>query len=409
MKHLTRSSQILLLTTFLICVPLVFAAPKESVLHVFTGPDGANPWGNLTRDPSGNLFGTTATGGAYNGGTVFELMPGKNGTWKQKVLHSFTGGYDGYVPYSGLIFDSAGILYGTTAYGGGGGCDGGCGTVYKLSANSQGQWKEDVLHIFNGADGSNPTGNLIMDPSDNLFGTTEGGGHFGGGTVFMLAPVNGQRYWKETLLHNFTGVNDGNRPFAGVVFDPLGNLYGSTVDGAGQSGTVFKLSPLKSGKWKETILYLSETAGPIYGGILVDNAGDLFDTTFYGGTGFGQVFELTPSRRGYKEITVYLFCDGTCSGGAFPYSGLIIDKTGNLYGTTGGGNNVNGAVYKLTHTKEGWSETELHSFAGGADGSNPISGVTIDPSGNLYGTTAYGGNTLCTNNEGCGIVFRISP
>jgi len=404
MKQLRLSFGYLLAAVLsVICVPGSWAAPSESVLYTFTGPDGANPFGSLAMNAAGNLFGTTSEGGSHNAGIVFELTPGKNGVWKEEVLHNFTGGYDGYGPYGGLVLDASGNIYGTATYGGGGGCSGGCGIVFKFTPNSHGKWKENVLQVFNGLDGAKPSGTLILDSSGNLYGTTQAGGHFGGGAVFELTQISGHRYWKETLLHSFT-INDGNDPFAGLTFDTQGNLYGTTT------GTVFKLTPLKNGKWKEAVLYnFGGLNGPVYGGVVFDSAGNLYGTTYNGGRGFGEVYELTPSKGNWKETAIYNFCEGSCSGGAFPYAGLIIDEAGNLYGTTAGGNNVSGAVFELTPSKHVWKETELHSFTGGTDGSSPIAGVVSDAAGNLYGTTLVGGNTLCQNNEGCGIVFRVSP
>lgn len=300
---------------FLTSVPGAWAGPTESVLYTFTGPDGANPVGSLAMDAAGDLFGTTTQGGRYNAGAVFELTPAKNGGWSEKVLHVFTGGYDGRGPYAGLILDSGGNLYGATPYGGGGGCSGGCGVVFKLTPDSQGQWKETVLHVFNGIDGANPYGTLIFDNSGNLYGTTQYGGHFAAGAVFMLSQVSGHTQWRETLVHSFTGVKDGGNPYAGLIFDASENLYGTTTSGS-VGPTVFELTP-SSGAWKETVLhrFTDGLDGPIFGGLVFDGSGNLFGTTYgVDGQSFGKIFELSPANGGWKETTVYTFVPRRAAG-----------------------------------------------------------------------------------------------
>ena len=225
----------------------------ESVLHSFNGADGADPYSGLIFDAAGNLYGTTVGGGGYNAGTVFKLAPNLDGSWTESVLHSLNG-TDGAHPYSGLIFDAAGNLYGTTWVGGAFGH----GTVFELTANGDGSWTESVLHAFNGTDGAHPYSGLIFDAAGNLYGTTYyGGGVCGCGTVFKLTP-NGDGSWTESVLHAFTiGSGDGNRPRAGLIFDAAGNLYGTTENGGGTlRGTVFKLTPNGDGSWTESVLHL---------------------------------------------------------------------------------------------------------------------------------------------------------
>lgn len=194
----------------------LYPSGLEIVLHSFTnGADGGQPFGNVIRDVDGNLYGTTAAGGAFKNGMVFKL----NTTDKETVLHSFTGGADGREPFGGLVRDPAGNLYGTTA---GGGAFGN-GTVFKLDTTG----KEIVLHSFtSGADGSSPDAGLIRDSAGNLYGATTSGGAFGNGTVFKLNTTG-----EETVLHSFTGGADGGQPFAGLVRDAAGNLYGTTAGG----------------------------------------------------------------------------------------------------------------------------------------------------------------------------------
>lgn len=228
----------------------------ESVLYRFCSrsncDDGAGPAASVIFDGAGNLYGTASGGGstACNGGcgVVFELLPRRGGSWKEKVLHHFTGGEDGGVPLGGLISDGAGNLYSTTVFGGNFGCNGGdpCGVVFKLTPNADGSWKEKVLHRFAGRDGGLSYAGLAFDGSGNLYGTTEVGGHLsscvgvGCGVVFKLAP-NSKGGWKETVMHAFTD-HPGALPIAGVIFDAAGNLYGTTHGSATTWGSVFEIA-----------------------------------------------------------------------------------------------------------------------------------------------------------------------
>lgn len=223
--------------------PAVSGPWTESVIHGFAGPpsDGYAPASNLTFDGAGNLYGTAQYGGAQPGGIVFELSPVGDGTWTEKILHNFQKHVgDGFQPYGGVIFDSAGNLFGTTI---GGGAV--FGTVYELSPNSDGTWSENVLHVFGmGTDGKNSFAGLVADAAGNLYGTTLFGGAFGGGTVFKLAPA-GNGSWTETVLHSFGNGTDGKGPFVGaLILDGAGNLYGTT-SGGGKfgGGTVFEITP----------------------------------------------------------------------------------------------------------------------------------------------------------------------
>ena len=211
----------------------------------FNGTDGADPAAGLIFDAAGNLYGTTYGGGTYDWGTVFELTPAAGGGWTEKVLYSFLGGADGFFPAADLIFDAAGNLYGTTGYGGA--YDN--GTVFELTPTGGGDWTEKLLHSFsynlNGMDGTYPQAGLIFDAAGNLYGTTVGGGNYGGGTVFELTPTAGGN-WTETVLHNFNrNGTDGADPYAGLIFDGAGNLYGTTSFGdVYGDGTVFQLTPV---------------------------------------------------------------------------------------------------------------------------------------------------------------------
>jgi uncharacterized repeat protein (TIGR03803 family) len=307
--------------------------------------DGQYPWADLILDHSGNLYGTTAGGGAHNHGTVFELTPGSSG-WTETVLYSFTGGGDGRFPYAGLIFDGNGNLYGTTVQGG----STAYGAVFELTPGSSG-WTETVLYSFmGGADGGNPYGSLIFDGNGNLYGTTNGGGGAGNGVVFELTP--GSRGWTESVLHSFNPSlnHDGAEPWARLVFDKVGNLYGTTVrGGAFGYGVIFQLTPNSNGKWSERKLHAfmdgKDGAYPV-AGLVFDAAGNLYGTAQGGGaSGHGTVFKLTPiSTGGWTFRTLHQFTDHP---GAYPSGDLVLDGAGNIYGTAEGGA-MSGSVWEIT-------------------------------------------------------------
>jgi uncharacterized repeat protein (TIGR03803 family) len=234
------------------------AAGQEKILYSFSGMDGAAPVAGLIRDASGNLYGTTSWGGGISAqscnasddgcGTVFELTPEANGTWTETVLYSFTGQADGSQPVSNLTFDDNGNLYGTTVAGGSSTypCNlGGCGVVFRLSPSTNGEWTEEVLYSFSGYnDGNAPSSGVILDAQGNLYGTTLQGGSNDVGTVFELSPKAGGG-WQETVLHSFTNNGygtDGAYPEGGLIFDRVGNLYGTTNEGGVfMYGSVFEL------------------------------------------------------------------------------------------------------------------------------------------------------------------------
>ena len=387
----------------------------ESV-HIFREMDGAVPGGSLVADGQGNLYGTTG-GGGLGFGTVFELSPLEGGRWQRTILYEFHGGADGSDPSAGLVFDKSGTLYGVTFLGGGNPPDLDIGVVFELSPGSDGTWKEKVIHVFQGPDGMYPSAWLVFDPAGNLYGTTYEGGSGGGGVVFELTPSSGGN-WTETVLHNFSGSPDGCAPFSGVTLDAAGNVYGTTYACGGNGGIsygiAFELSPNSGGGWTETILYTftgGTDGGWPYGGVILDGSGNLYGTAYTGGNGgcaysraCGVVFELS-RNAGWTESVIY---DFPSSINANPYGALIFDSAGNLYGTASDGSPGNyccGTVFKLTPGRKGkWKETTLHSFTGGAkDGATPISALVMDLAGNLYGTTPAGGPA----NEG--VLFEITP
>jgi uncharacterized repeat protein (TIGR03803 family) len=383
-------------------------AALEKVLYSFsTGADGNYPEAGLILGSAGNLYGTTFRGGANHYGTVFELTPTAGGGWTETVLYSFNAGQDGKYPQAGLIFDSASNLYGTTNQGG----TYGYGTVFELARHPGGVWTETVLYSFKGGtDGHNPQAGLIFGAAGNLFGTTNGGGTYGFGTVFELAHTAGG--WTETVLHSFDHNNgkDGIYPSAGLILDAFGNLYGTTNQGGTYGyGTVFEVKRNGGGVWTEKLLYsfnnnISDGENP-NASLIFDASGNLYGTTTKGGaTGNGTVFELTPTGTGgWTETVLYSF--GSVPDGNGPQGSLIFDALGNLYGTTYlGGVNGGGTVFELTPAGGGaWTETVLHSFNVTLDGRKPWAGVIFGAAGNLYGTT-YGGGT---NRNGT--VFQIEP
>jgi len=347
------------------------------------------------------------------------------------------------------VIDASGNLYGATNYGGTGDCDvfgtfPGCGTVYELSPPKEkgGAWTEQVLYSFQGgSDGFVPFGDLVVDSSGNLYGTTQFGGGRGTncgddlypycGTVFELSPPKVQGSpWTEQILYSFEGMTSGGtlghgaRPSGGMIFDRAGNLYGTTqIGGSGKvtgNGTVFRLAPpTKPGEtWTETVIHRFEGPDgdcPI-GDLLLDKYGNLYGTTEFGGDSrypSGEVFELSAqSNDEWKIKLVYSFYDGT--DGSAPEAGVISDAAGSLYGTAtqGGGTGSGGTVFELRPTAAETRSFELlHFFPGYPDGSNPASRLMFDPSGNIFGSAeyqSYDSGSLC-GSFGCGVIFEITP
>jgi uncharacterized repeat protein (TIGR03803 family) len=348
-------------------------------------------------------------------GTVFMLTAPSSGstTWTQSVLYSFQGasGNDGSSPQASLVFDSKGNLYGTTASGG----KYNYGTVFKLTppVATGGAWTETVLYSFKGGtDGSNPASALVFTSTDTtLYGTTPLGGASSFGTVFKLSVNAKGTAWAEAILYSFTGLSDGGKPYAGLALKS-GSLYGTTLDGGVSSqGAVFKLSPptTSGGAWTETVLYSftgQSDGGKPYAGVIFNTAGSLFSTTGSGGSGYGTVFEMTPPKKGsttWTEKVLYAFTGGT--DGSYARSGLVFDASGNLYSTTGVGSANSGVVFELSPpAKSGgaWTESVLWTFSGGSDGGDSTAGVAISGT-NIYGTTSLGGQ------YGQGTVFEVAP
>jgi hypothetical protein len=456
------------------------ATPTERVLYNFQGaPDGADPVSRLIADSQGHLYGTTPNGGTgtncgnYSSipgcGTVFQLTsptaPG--GRWTEKVLYSFQGGNDGAVPVGGLILDRNGNLYGTTSVGGnstGTYCASsflpGCGTVFRLSPpqTSGGDWGESLLYVFQGgSDGNQPQSGLIADGRGDLYGTTYLGGSgycngygVGCGSVFELAAPSTQGgAWTESILYSFNGLGggfyDGAGPWGGLVFDSKGNLYGTTVVGGANQcyssesncgGIVYQLTrPTAKGvPWTENLIFEfgSNTNGSYPMSTLAfDKKGNLYGSAKIGGSGgctdefgfpegCGTIFQLSPPTSGSAWTLSTLYSFTGLADGAIPFSGVVFDEKGNLYGTAvaAGGQGLCfwkgvpelgcGTVFQLAPpvtTGGAWTATTLHAFGGGSDGANPSGGV-IYGSGMLFGTTT-GYSTTSAGSPGT--VFAIHP
>jgi uncharacterized repeat protein (TIGR03803 family) len=424
-----KLSVVIAISGLLIMVNPVRAADRYQGLHAFRGTDGGNSYAGLVFDTVGNLYGTTHIGGAYDVGTVFELTPDTNGKWTEKVLYSFCSASDctdGAFPgEAGLVLDSSGNLYGETAWGGGSGHE---GVVFELSPTAQGQWTETPLYSFAtyGSEGIYPDGGLVFDSKGNLYGTTVFGGSGNWGTVFELTP-DGKGGWTATVLHTFE-YKDGANPYAGLIFDAAGNLYGVAPSGGGQScaggcGTAFRLTPSQQGKWSYKVIHFFDGkngAGP-EGGLIFDMAGNLYGTTttggaysgcFNGGT-CGTVFELMPRTDGrWVEKVLHNF---NGRNGSYPVGGVISDTAGNLYGTTVYGGDVGcappigcGTVFKLSPNADGkWVETILRAFF--VEQKFPLSRLVFDNAENLYGTTRSGGIPRSECELGCGLVFELGP
>jgi uncharacterized repeat protein (TIGR03803 family) len=372
-------------------------AQTETVLYSFgsTVTDGYSLFAGLVMDKDGNLYGTTLYGGAGGAGTVFKVTP----SGKETILHGFT--YltgDGVEPSAGLILDQEGNLYGTTFQGGANNL----GAVFELTSDGT----ETVLYSFGSqsGDGTYPAASLTMDKRGNLYGTTQHGGgttncYQGCGTVFKLT-----RSGQETVLHSF-GVQpgDGIQPLAGLVLDDRGNLYGTTfLGGAVGIGTVFKLTP--EGAERVLHSFSTDQDGDLpTGNLMRDTVGNLYGTTTSGGTDgntAGTVFKVTPDGT---ETVFYSFSYSQSSEGTMPSGGVITDRNGNLFGTTQlGGAENQGAVYRLSPAGR---ETLLYSFGShSGDGFQPEGGLVVDKTGTLFGTTQQGGDNMSDD----GTVYSVA-
>jgi hypothetical protein len=430
----------------------------EQVLYSFHGgSDGYYPAGGVIFDKSGSLYGANSWGGSGGCpspgcGTVFRISRSPGGVWTDSTIYAFQGVLgdvkDGFTPVGGVIVDHQGNLYGTTSMGGSGPCiifgsPAGCGTVYELSPPTQkgGQWSETIIYNFQGGnDGYFPEGNLAFDEHGNLYGATWfGGGHgttcnlyYGGncGSVFELIPPKKKSgSWTEKVLHGFAGGTDGANPNGGLTVGHNAVIYGLTYTGGNQDcnygsgyvgcGTAFELKK-KGDVWTERIIHrfdrTSSDGGNPMAGMVSDAKDALYGTTLNGGPGPGGiVFRLNPPSREsgrWKETVLHGFNGNYWNGNGYdPECSLVFDSKGRLYGTTsvtGAGFWVSGGVFRLTPQHGKWIFDQLYSFKGVPDGAQSTASVVLDNSGNVYGTTLYGGSGTGCGFGGCGTVFEVS-
>jgi uncharacterized repeat protein (TIGR03803 family) len=369
----------------LLAVGGLHAAAVEKVLYYFNGVDGSSPSNGVILR-AGNLYGVTYDGGAYGGGTVFELTPSGD-NWTETVLYSFTGGSDGGFPFTDLTSDDAGNLYGTTLQGG---LYGG-GVVFEM-IHSQSGWTESVLQSFHTGPQLVSAGpSRVTFNGGKLYGTTNYGGAFGTGAVFELR--KSAKGWRGNILYSFSAGSDGGYPSGGLTFDAKGNLYGTTeFAGTGGGGVIFELTP-SNGAWTETVLYSFQCCttgdGLVASGLTMSKAGNLYGTTTQGGTGTcagfngcGTVWELAHSSTGWTEIVLHEFAGG--SDGNWPNSDLLLNSAG-IFGTTRGVLIGDAVVFELTPSGNGWTNTVLLDYGAGA---YLYGGLISGPNGSLYGTRA---------------------
>jgi uncharacterized repeat protein (TIGR03803 family) len=430
MKHLKTFCFLRVCTKFAFLVLLSFSfaglayGQAERLLHSF-GANGGVGDGDLiqeglTPDGHGNLFGVTYQGGAYGGGAVYELSPPAQGqtAWTETVIHSFQpyAETDGFAPTAGVTFDRSGNLYGTTS--GGGAND--LGAVYELSppAQSGGAWTEQIVYSFAYYDhgtattGTNPGGVAFVH--GNLYVSTRTGGPEleegdpwdGNGNVLELKPpAQAGGTWLVKQIIDFSGGSAGAGPMPGggaLVGDSAGNLYGTAVAINGNSQSyviVFELSPPAAGNgaWTETVIGISGNNGTA-GSLVMDRSGNLYGTNYLPEGFGGTVFKLEPGPP-WAWVTLYTFYFSSPQNGLNPYAGVVLDQAGNLYGTTlDGGTGTAcdaygcGTIYELSPTFfTPWTETILHNFSGGSrDGERPVYAPTLGGNGHIYGT-AQGG------------------
>ncbi len=250
---------------------------------------------------------------------------------------------------------------------------------------------ESAAYSFQGGnDGGFPQGGLVADAKGKMYGVTTSDGSDHSGVIFEVGRKNGA--WVETPIYTFAGGSDGSDPQAGLAIDSAGNLYGTTYQGGSGYGAVFELSPGKKKTWDLKVLWTfsgGNDGGSPSGRLTIDSSGNVYGTTTEGGTGVvGTVFELSPGNGGSWNETVLYNFTGNNDGGE-PMGNVLLGSDGNIYGTTAGYGQYNyGVVYKLTHGNSGWTQSVIHAFQGGSDGEVPRDGLILDGSGVLYGTTA---------------------
>ena len=383
-----------------------FSQVDSPLLQSLTTTTGTNPDGGVVSDPQGDLFGTTYSGGASNDGTVFELVKGASGSYTLSTLFAFSG-LNGAHPYAGVTLDSKGDIFGTTKAGG---ADND-GTVYKLSKSTTSSYALTTLLTFTGPNGSFPDGGVALDSVGDLFGTTYSGGADNDGTVFELVNAttsSGTPGYTPIILLAFNGVNGAN-PTAGVTLDPQGDLFGTTTNGgANKGGVIYELGKaLTPGQYGSSTLVSFNGANGANpnGGVTLDPQGDLFGTTTNGGAnGDGVIYEFVKASAAVTEPVVLFSFGGPY--GQNPQSGVTLDPLGDLFGTTPSGSGSTatgeGTAFELTKSLTGnYTPRTLITFTG-ANGADPVAGFTLDSQGNLFGTTYAGGA------NGVGAVYEVA-
>jgi len=409
-KNALILSQILVIVFLLALVAIPLAqAQTFSVIHDFSltgnGWDGAYPFAGVTLR-AGTLFGTTAQGGngpATGPGTIYQ-MTHVGPDWTYTPIFVFPKDGSGGGGPSNSLFGPDHHLYGIV-----GGGSGGDGIIFNLTPplsickTANCFWKQKILYSFMGgaSDGSGPTGDLTWDQQGNIYGTTAKGGPEDVGSVYELTPSGSG--WSEHILYFFRGYKGPGNPSGGVIFDSKGNLWGTA------GSIVFELTYLPGVGWEENVIHSFQEGSDgtaLVAGLIADSAGNFYGATTQGGSGGGgTVFELSPSGDSYTFQVLYSF-----SGGGGPRASLTMDAAGDLYGTTWrDGAYQKGTVFKLSNTPNGWVYSLLHEFTGGGDGAEPISQVTIDTDGTLYGTASQGGSSPYCLTNGCGVVWMITP
>lgn len=381
------------------------SAQSLTTLVSFNGSNGADPYyGSLTADANGNLFGTTEAGGANGVGTVFEVALTASGYAAAPTTLVDFNGSDGAYPLSGLIMDANGNLFGTTEAGGANGY----GTVFEIVKSGSGYASAPTILVsFDDNHGAFPQSSLIIDSKGDLFGTTFGGGASGAGTVYEIVNSGSSYASTPTTLVSFDGA-DGSEPAAGLVSDSNGDLFGTTVSGGTSgNGTVFEIANTASGYDSApiTLVNFNNTDGNNpYSGLIIDANSNLLGTTNSGGTyGYGTVFEIVNTSGVYSSTptTLVNFDDHN---GAYPIATLIADANGNLFGTTTeSGASGDGTLFEIANSASGYATTPttLISF-NGANGAFPYSSLIADAKGNLFGATLAGG----ASNDGA--VFEVT-
>jgi uncharacterized repeat protein (TIGR03803 family) len=395
------SSLSVIVLLLLLSTASTLSAQQFQLLHFFVGQDGALPRAGLTIDAGDKLFGTTYAGfQGFGWGSAFEIRP-HNQSFQFYTIQALDG-----QPLDRPVFAPNGKLYNTTSNAIFGPQD---GYVYSLQpplrfcSVVRCFWGFHAIYGFplDGTNGILPGGAVLaFDPSSNIYGTTQAGGANGKGVVYKITPAG-----VETILYNFAGP-DGAAPYAGVIFDQTGNLYGAAAAGGDSNqGTIYKLTPDGQGGYSQSVLYNftggSDGGAPL-GGLIFDAAGNLYGNTSTGGSGGGgTVYELSPNGGGWNYQTLYSFTGGAHCG---PKAELSFDASGSLYGTTYCDGAFNdGSVFKLTNSGGTWNYTSMHDFADGNDGKFPYSNVVFDHQGRLYGTAERG------SIFGAGDVWQITP